>query len=63
MLSTAGRHGGDQPPWAAVRGVGTRTGKGTVEAAVRRLARGGEVTVQCTLEMFEIMIAALLRED
>ena len=41
-----------------------RERKGTVEAAVRRaLARGGEVTVQHTLEMFEIMIAELVRED
>jgi DNA-binding MarR family transcriptional regulator len=41
-----------------------RERKGTVEAAVRRaLARGGEVTVQRTLEMFEIMIAELVRED
>jgi DNA-binding MarR family transcriptional regulator len=41
-----------------------RERKGTVEAAVRRaLARAGELTVQRTLEMFEILTLELARED
>ena len=41
-----------------------RERKGTVEAAVRRaLARAGDVMVQRTLEMFEILTAELVRED
>src|ERR1044071_3144260 len=41
-----------------------RERKGTVEAAVRRaLTHAGNLTVQRTLEMFEILTAELGRED
>jgi DNA-binding MarR family transcriptional regulator len=41
-----------------------RERRGTVEAAVRRaLARAGELTVQRTLAMFELLTAELVRED
>ena len=58
-------------PWSLTRAAIAGTSRSrdlvitrTVEAAVRRaLARGADVTVQRTLEMLEIMIAELVRED